>query len=251
MVLSLLKKTLGLSARKEGQGTKAPALLLAGPKNPFLSFWHKSRGYVRAGAGVAVAFVTFVSVLTWLSGYVGNPISRPIEIVERVLPGVLEQVDDQVAQAVTLLGVDKETVGDTVEKVREGLVGARLEISRIANAATTTSSSSVMPSSFTAFTAQPTPSSTSAMPTSQEEAPSSSSTPTTTTANAPTPSGSEKPSVPAATEEPLPPTTSEPTSSPATEEPPPPPAAPPEPSQPPPPEPPPLTMDNPAPPHAA
>ncbi len=103
--------------RNRGRGLKAPALL-ARP-NLFTRLVHATRGYAFLGVSVSVAAVVVVSLLTWLSGYVDNAIGRPTEVIERVLPGVLEQVDDQLA---TLIGADEGTVqGAVLRSAREGL----------------------------------------------------------------------------------------------------------------------------------
>jgi hypothetical protein len=184
--------------RKEGRGVKAPALL-ARP-NLLLRFGRVSRGYVSAMTGVAVAFVAAVSLLTWLAPNSDKPIPHPIEVVDRVLPGVLEQVDEQVA---TLLGVGKETV---VRNVREGLVAVGSGIGRIASASSSVSPSpAILPTSSTSTPTLEGPSQTT-----NEESP-------LQARREPSPTGTSEPSAPAT--EALPPTTSEP--SPATEEPPP------------------------------
>src|SRR3990170_4653845 len=81
-----------------------------------LRFGRGGRQHVYTSAGVILAAVAVVSVLTWLND-AHKPIVRSIEeAVESSLPEALEQVDEQVA---TLLGVDEETV----RTAREGLAG--------------------------------------------------------------------------------------------------------------------------------
>ena len=111
----MLKPMLKL-IRHRGRGFYAPALLAA-PSRTFLlrRFGRASRGHLFAGAGVIAATVTVVSLLTWWAPDSDRPISHPMEAIKRVLPGVLEKVDEQVT---TLLGTDKGTV---LRNVREGL----------------------------------------------------------------------------------------------------------------------------------
>jgi hypothetical protein len=232
-----------------GRGIKVPALLrpnllllrrLGGDK-------HRS---LFAGAGVIAVAVVVVSFLTWLAPDSDRPI--PLQVVDRVLPGVAEQIEEQAA---TVLEGGKETVQNTVRNVREGLAGAGPGIARIANA----SSRSVVSSPAT----PPTPST--AMPVSEEPSPSTGETsppstvetsPPTTYASPPTaerpPTTSGPTTSPPATEEPSPapgeaspPTTDEPT--------PPPTEGPPSATNPPPPitSQPPLTPNEPPPPPAS
>ena len=109
---------------EEGQGSYAPALLAArtGLLRLVRRLGHASRGYVLAGVGVVAAAVMAVSLLSWLAPDSDRPIGHPLEVVERVAGGVLEQVDDQVA---ALLGTEGETVS---RDVRENLtaVGSRI-----------------------------------------------------------------------------------------------------------------------------
>ena len=109
---------LKLIRTKMGRGFYAPALptLL---KFPLRRFGRASRGHVLAGAGVAATTVTLVALLTWWNG-VNMPASRPIgEAIDRVLPGVLQGVDDTVT---TLLGGDEGTVrGAVLRSAREGV----------------------------------------------------------------------------------------------------------------------------------
>src|SRR5215210_2136358 len=119
----MLKPMLKL-IRHRGRGVKAPALPAASPNFLLRRFERASRGHVLAGAGVIVAAVTVVSLLTWWAPDSDRPIGHPLEAIERVLPGVLDQVDEQVA---TLLGVEKGTV---LRNVREGLVAVGSGISR-------------------------------------------------------------------------------------------------------------------------
>ena len=116
-MLKLVRK----EKEQEDRGVEAP-VLLARPNRLAQRLERASRGYVLAGAGVVVAAVGSVSLLSWLAPDSDRPIGYPLEVVERVLPGVLEQVDDQVA---ALLGTDGET---TLRDVRENLtaVGSRI-----------------------------------------------------------------------------------------------------------------------------
>ncbi|HLL40596.1 MAG TPA: hypothetical protein VK357_13150 [Rubrobacteraceae bacterium] len=116
----MLKPMLKL-IRNRGRGSKAPAVL--DRPNLFTRLVRSTRGYAFLGASVSVAAVVVVSLLTWLSGFVDNAIGRPTEVIERVLPGVLEQVDDQLA---TLIGADEgRTVqGAVLRSAREGLAAA-------------------------------------------------------------------------------------------------------------------------------
>jgi hypothetical protein len=204
--------------RKEGRGVFAPAL----PRLNFLlgPLGGNNRKSLFAGAGVVATAAVVVSFLTWLAPDSDRPI--PLQMIDRVLPGVAEQVEEQAA---TLLEGSKETVQNSVRNVREGLAGAGSGIARLANA----SSSLVAPSPATL------PRPNTATPTSEEPSLSTdetspprtvgiSSSSTTTDASPPTTSepttsapAAEK--SPAVTEEPAP-VTEEP--APVTEEPPPP-----------------------------
>ncbi|MCA1716511.1 MAG: hypothetical protein LC781_06470 [Actinobacteria bacterium] len=119
----MLKPMMLKLVRKEGEdrGSKAP-VLLARPNSLARRLGRASRGYVLAGAGVVVAAVGFVSLLSWLAPDSDRPIGHPLEVVERILPGVLEQVDDQVA---ALLGTEGETV---LRDVRENLTAVSSRI---------------------------------------------------------------------------------------------------------------------------
>jgi hypothetical protein len=136
----MLKPTLKLVRKEEeDRGVKAP-VLLARPNRLARRLGRASRGYMLAGAGVVVAAVGFVSLLSWLAPDSDRPIGHPLEVVERILPGVLEQVDDQVA---ALLGTEGETV---LRDVRENLtaVGSRIpwsgRVSEITSARSSASS---------------------------------------------------------------------------------------------------------------
>src|SRR5918998_3162764 len=122
-----------------GRGTKAPALarpnVLLGRRG---GDKHRS---LFAGTGVIAAAVVVVSFLTWLAPDSDRPI--PLQVVDRVLPGVAEQIEERTA---TLFEGGKETVHNTVRNVREGLAGTGSGIARIANASSSSSSSSVAPS---------------------------------------------------------------------------------------------------------
>src|SRR5215211_143316 len=91
-----------------GRGSKAPALLLFTRASLFVRrLGRASRGYVLAGTGVVAAAVVFVSLLSWLAPNSDRPIDSPLEVIERVAGGVLEQVDEQVT---AVLGTDGESV---------------------------------------------------------------------------------------------------------------------------------------------
>jgi hypothetical protein len=211
----MLKPMLKL-IRHRGRGIKAPALLAA-PSRTFIlrRFGRASRGHLFAGAGVIAATVTVVSLLTWWAPDSDRPISHPMEAIERVLPGVLDKVDEQVT---TLLGVEKGTV---LRNVREGLEAVGSGISwpgeklrevitdRSANASI--SPAAPVPAILPGF-------SDTAPSTFGESSPTSNESPRTASEPA-APSRTEEPSSPPATETP-PPTTSEPTSPPAPETPP-------------------------------
>jgi hypothetical protein len=100
-----------------GRGIKAPALsrpnLLLGRRR---GDNHRS---LFASAGVIAAAVVVVSFLTWLAPDSDRPM--PLQVVDRVLPGVAEQIEEQAA---TVFEGSKETVQNTVRNVREGLAGA-------------------------------------------------------------------------------------------------------------------------------
>ena len=166
-----------------------------------LRFGRGGRQHVYTSAGVILAAVAVVSVLTWLND-AHKPLVRSIEeAVESSLPEALEQVDEQVA---TLLGVDEETV----RTAREGLAGlVTSQPERLIEIATgqPVSTSSTAP----VFAALPTPGA--AAPASEEP-----SSPAAT--DAPPPQTTSEP--PPATEAP-PPATSEPAPPPATDTPPP------------------------------
>jgi hypothetical protein len=123
---------------KEGRGENAPAL----PRLNFLlgPLGGNNRKSLFAGAGVVATAAVVVSFLTWLAPDYDRPI--PLQMIDRVLPGVAEQVEEQAA---TLLEGSKETVQNSVRNVREGLAGAGSGIARLANA----SSSLVAPSPAT------------------------------------------------------------------------------------------------------
>jgi len=238
-----------------GRGEKAPALF-ARPKALLGRLARASRGYALMGAGVIAAAVVVVSLLTFLAPDSDRPlIGRPIGAVQSVVPGVLEQVEDRVVQAATLLAVDKESIQNVGENMSAGLAAARSGISTAwapipgippaAGTAPTTPASDGSSSSSPA-TDESSPPQTASEPL----APSSSgggagetSSPASLPATeAPSPIMSEPTSPPAveeelppATEEP-PPAVEEPSPPPTTEEPPPPPnePAPPRGEQPPP-----------------
>jgi hypothetical protein len=100
MLLKLVRR------KEEDRGEKAP-VLLRGPRTGLLLLLRRlgstSRGYALAGAGVVVGAVVVVSLLSWLAPDSDRPVGHPLEVVERVAGGVLEQVDGQVA---ALLGTE-------------------------------------------------------------------------------------------------------------------------------------------------
>ena len=107
----MLRHMLKQPVRKEGgggRGFRAPALLLFAHASLFVRRLERaSRGYVLAGTGVVAAAVVFVSLLSWLAPNSDRPIDSPLEVIERVAGGVLEQVDEQVT---AVLGTDGESV---------------------------------------------------------------------------------------------------------------------------------------------
>src|SRR5829696_8725594 len=107
----MLRHMLKQPVRKEGgggRGSKAPALLLFTRASLFVRrLGRASRGYVLAGTGMVAAAVVFVSLLSWLAPDSDRPIDSPLEVIERVAGGVLEQVDEQVT---AVLGTDGESV---------------------------------------------------------------------------------------------------------------------------------------------
>jgi hypothetical protein len=204
-----------------------------------LRFGRGSRQHVFTSAGVIVAAVVLVSFLTWLND-AHKPIVRSIEeAVGSSLPGVLQQVEGQVAQAATLLGVDEESI----QNVREGLAAARSGIT-----GSWAPALAGLPGVSTATTTMPwSEGSSSSSPSTDDSPPSQAAG----EPSAPSSSGgtgeTSSPAPPPATEAP-PPATSEPTteepSPPAAEEPPPTAEDPPSPEEPAPPtaeEPPPTT----------
>src|SRR5215217_4974225 len=107
----MLRHMLKQPVRKEGgggRGFRAPALLLFARASLFVRrLGRASRGYVLAGTGMVAAAVVFVSLLSWLAPDSDRPIDSPLEVIERVAGGVLEQVDEQVT---AVLGTDGESV---------------------------------------------------------------------------------------------------------------------------------------------
>ena len=213
-----------------GRGEKAPALF-ARPKALLGGLARASRGYALMGAGVIAAAVVVVSLLTFLAPDSDRPlIGRPIGAVQSVVPGVLEQVEDRVAQAATLLGVDKESIQNVGENMSAGLAAARSGISTAwapipgippaAGTAPTTpapdGSSSSSPA--TDESSPPQTASEPSAPSSGGGAGETSSPASPPATEAPSPIMSE-PTSPPAVEEELPPATEEPP--PAVEEPPP------------------------------
>src|SRR5215218_197370 len=80
-----------------------------------------NRGSLSAGAGVVAAAVVVVSLLTWLAPDSDRPV--PLQLVDRVLPGVAEQVEEQAA---ALIEGGKEVAQSAARNVREGVLGAGL-----------------------------------------------------------------------------------------------------------------------------
>ena len=110
--------------RKEGRGEFAPAF--PRPKNLLESFPRPaSGGSLFAGAGVLAAVVVVVSLLTWLAPDSDRPV--PLDLVDRVLPGVAEQIEEQVG---ALFEEGKEAAQSAVRNVREGMLGEGLMAAR-------------------------------------------------------------------------------------------------------------------------
>ena len=205
--------------RKEGRGENAPALPRLKTRLTRLGR-HANRGALSAGTGVVAAAVVVVSLLTWLAPDSDRPV--PLQLVDRVLPGVAEQV---VEQAAALIEGGKEVAQSAARNVREGVLGAGL---RAAQAGIPTSLSAPLPAVL------PTPSSMPTSPSSEEpSAPSEPSAPVMnsflpTTTSEPSTTPTEAPPTEASPTE-VPPATSEPvTPPPIAEKPPeepPPPAA--------------------------
>ena len=203
-----------------GRGIKAPALF-ARPRALLGRLVRASGGYALLGAGVVGAAVVVVSLLTFLAPDSDRPlIGRPVGAVQSVLPGVLEQVEDQVVQVTTLLGVDGESIQNVSENMSAGLAAAR---SGISNAWAPTPG--IPPAAGTAPT-MPAPegSSSSSSPATEDSSPPK----TASEPSAPSSGGgaggagvTSPPAPPAVTEAPSP-ITSEPTFPPAVEEEPPP-----------------------------
>ena len=229
---------------QEDRGAQAPVLLARPNRLLARRLGRASRGYVVAGAGVVVAAVGSVSLLSWLAPDSDRPISYPLEVVERVLPSVLEQVDDQVA---ALLGTGGETV---LRDVRENLtaVGSRIpwsgSVSEITPDRPSASSGPSTPAPTTRSTLNtpaqeepsspatdepspttyaPSPSSTNPPSSTSETPPATDPSPATTSEPTPLPPAAEEPATPPV-EEPLPPVEEPPTaeepSTPPAEEPP-------------------------------
>jgi hypothetical protein len=106
--------------RKEGRGENAPALPRL--KAHLMRLGRlANRGSLSAGAGVVAAAVVVVSLLTWLAPDSDRPV--PLQLVDRVLPGVAEQVEEQAA---ALIEGGKEVAQSAARNVREGVLGAGL-----------------------------------------------------------------------------------------------------------------------------
>ena len=212
----MLKPMLKL-IRHRGRGVKAPALLAAVRPNFLMQrFGRASRGHLFAGAGVIAAAVTVVSLLTWWAPDSDRPISHPMEAIKRVLPGVLEKVDEQVA---TLLGTEKGTV---LRNVRGGLVAVGSSIpwpgGKPSEATADQSTSRSASASPAALVPAILPSPNTVTPTSGEPSPTSNGSPPSQTVSEPA-SGTGVPASSPATEAP-PPTTSGPAPPPTPETPP-------------------------------
>ena len=182
--------------RKEGRGVFAPALPRL--KTRFMRLGRPTnRGSLSAGAGVVAAAVVVVSLLTWLAPDSDRPV--PLQLVDRVLPGVAEQVEEQAA---ALIEGGKEVAQSAARNVREGVLGAGL---RAAQAGIPTSLSAPLPAVL------PTPSSMPTSPSSEEpSAPSEPSAPvmdsflpTTTSEPSTTPTEAPPTEAPPATSEPV------------------------------------------------
>ena len=139
--------------RKEGRGVFAPALPRL--KTRFMRLGRPTnRGSLSAGAGVVAAAVVVVSFLTWLAPDSDRPV--PLQLVDRVLPGVAEQVEEQAA---ALIEGGKEVAQSAARNVREGVLGAGL---RAAQDGIPASLSAPLPAVL------PTPSSTPTSPSSEK-----------------------------------------------------------------------------------
>ena len=196
--------------RKEDRGVFAPALPRLKARLMRLGRL-ANRGSLSAGAGVVAAAVVVVSLLTWLAPDSDRPV--PLQLVDRVFPGVAEQVEEQAA---ALIEGGKEVAQSAARNVREGVLGAGL---RAAQDGIPASLSAPLP------VVLPTPSSTPTSQSSEEPlAPSDPSAPAmdsflpaTTSERSTTPTEAPPTEVPPATSEPV-------TPPPIAEEPPPPPA---------------------------
>ena len=173
----MLRHMLKQPVRKEGgggRGFRAPALLLFAHASLFVRrLGRASRGYVLAGTGVVAAAVVFVSLLSWLAPDSDRPIDSPLEVIERVAGGVLEQVDEQVT---AVLGTDGESV---LRSVSEDVAAAGTRIpwagERLRQIATDRSTSAGPAPVPTAVRVTP-----NTAPPAAQEGPSSSSSPTAT-----------------------------------------------------------------------
>ena len=237
----------------EDRGQKAPVLV--GVRSGLVLLLGRleraGRGYALAGAGVVVAAVVAVSLLSWLAPDSDRPIASPLEAVGRVAGEVIEQVDDQVE---ALLGTDGENI--VVRSVRQGLALASSAIPSpgdlvgIAAGQFTSTASLDSASSSTDDAAAPSRGEESSWPSDE--------TPSQSASSTPPPSGASETPTTSTDDAPSPPTASEPPASeepPAAEEPPtpppsaePPPGAEEEPSSPPPAAEEPPTAEEPAPP---
>ena len=181
---------------EEDRGEKAPVLLAARGKGLLGRLGSAGRGYALAGAGVVAAAVVFVSLLSWLAPDSDRPIDSPLEVIERVAGGVLEQVDEQVT---AMLGTDGESV---LRRVRgdAAVAGSRIPWAgeRLRQIATDRSASAG-PTPIVPAMARPTPNTASQA---AQERPSSSSPTSTNESSAPQATGepsSGEPSPPSST----------------------------------------------------
>jgi hypothetical protein len=195
-----------------GRGEKAPALF-ARPKALLGRLVRASRGYALMGAGVVGAAVVVVSLLTFLAPDSDRPlIGRPIGAVQSVLPEVLEQVEDRVVLAATLLGVDKESIQNVGENMSAGLAAARSGIGTA-----WAPIPGIPPAAGTAPTTPAPEGSSSSSPATDESSPPQTASEPSTPSSGGGAGETSSPALPLATEAPSP-ITSEPTFPPAVEE---------------------------------
>ena len=196
--------------QEEDRGEKAPVLLAVRGKGLLGRLGSAGRGYALAGAGVVVAAVVAVSLLSWLAPDSDRPIASPLEAVGRVAGEVIEQVDDQFE---ALLGTYGENT--VLRSVREGLAAASSAIPSPGDLVEITagqSNSTASPDSASSSTDDD-----AAAPSGEESSSTSDETPSQSASSTPPPSGASE--TPTSTDAPSPPTASEP-APPASEEPP-------------------------------